>query len=77
MQPLKISTNSLLASAVVADFFGNELTGSMPEAVCDLRQPPFGTGALFRLSSDCNPDPNNGDEIAVLCECCSDCFPTA
>ena len=56
----------------VAEFFENDFVGSMPQEICDDRIP---VGALNGLTADCAPDPNNGNTIEIICNCCSECYP--
>lgn len=49
---------------------GNDLTGVMPEGVCDLLLTSGnGVGILENLFSDCGPD-----VVQVQCDCCTECF---
>lgn len=61
-----------LISLVVGEFYGNDLTGTVPAEVCDLRPAPIGTGLLGVLSVDCSPNPSTG-LVEVECSCCSGC----
>ena len=63
----------LFENEVVAEFFENELTGTVPNSLCALRTPPIGSGVLSGLTSDCNLSPTTGT-IEIVCDCCSACY---
>ena len=56
---------------VVAEFFENELTGTIPKSLCALRTPPTGTGVLAGLTADCGV--LSSGEVEIVCECCTSC----
>jgi len=51
----------------------NELTGSVPDSLCDLRNTNNGGGKLSLLGLDC--DTTIGDSTTVSCPCCTCCGP--
>jgi hypothetical protein len=52
-----------------ATFHSNNLQGSMPDAICALRD-----GELTRLTADCVGDSNSPSPPYVACDCCTQCF---
>ena len=48
----------------------NDLIGTMPASICELRTP---VGVLEDLWANCEP---NDGRTEIVCECCTQCFPS-